>query len=289
MIDARVLRMVAIQAVTVSDDAVEKEFQRGKRLIGSEDKFKEYLKNEELDEAGLRREIRDRLAVQEYTRKKTADLSVTDDEIKARYDQLTAEGKTRRMEKTADIQHIAVYAPSGQQAEKDAARKKVEDARARILAGEPFETVAREVSDDQKAQESGGLYPETPQSIMQDYLATRMFSQPVGELSEPFEGGSGWHLMKVVSVNEPGPIPMEKARDRVSRLILDSKKREAMANEIDRAKFLVHVEVYKTDDGKMGKQEEKKGNAQKFDPANIKMPTTLPSDLQKKVESKTQP
>ena len=138
--------------------------------------------------------------------------------------------------------------PEGDQpADLEKAKKTVEDARARIAAGESFRVLAVEVSDDKNVAQTGGLYPEVSASGVPVYIAERLFKQAPGELSELFEGDKAWHLLKVLSVNEPGKITLEKAHDQIRNYLLESKRQDALTKAIDQAKYLMDIEIYKAE------------------------------------------
>jgi foldase protein PrsA len=247
MIDARVLRSVASRSVVVSDEDLNREFARGRRVVGSEARFQEYLKREGLDEAGLKSLLRDRMAIEAYRKQKLDESAVTEEEIQKLYDQWSAAGRFDRKERTADIEHLGVHPEGDQPADLEKAKKTVEDARARIAAGESFRVLAVEVSDDKNVAQTGGLYPEVSASGVPVYIAERLFKQAPGELSELFEGDKAWHLLKVLSVNEPGKITLEKAHDQIRNYLLESKRQDALTKAIDQAKYLMDIEIYKAE------------------------------------------
>ena len=191
--------------------------------------------------------LRDRIAVEAYKKKKLDEAAVTEEEIKKLYDEWSAAGRFDRKERTADIQHLGVHAEGDQPADLEKAQKAVEAARARIAAGEAFGQVAIEVSDDKNVVQTGGLYPEVTATKVPPYVGERLFKQPLGELSEAFEGGKAWHLLKVLSINEPGKITLEKAHDQIRAFLLDSKRQEAVTKAVEQAKYLMDIEIYKAD------------------------------------------
>ena len=247
MIDARVLRWVATHAVTVSDEEVDREYGRGRRVLGSQGNFDEYLKREGLDEAGLKALLRDRLSIEAYKKKKLDEAAVPEEDVKKLYDEWSAAGRFDRKERTADILHLGVHPEGDQPADIEKAKKTVEDARARIAAGEAFEKLAVEISDDKNVAQTGGLYPEVSPTNLPPYIGDRLFKETPGELSEPFEGGKAWHLIKVLSVNEPGKVTFEKAHDQIRNYLLEGKRREAIAKAVDQAKYLMDIEIFKAE------------------------------------------
>lgn len=243
-IDALVLQQMAESSVTVEDAAVEAEFARARAGFPSEERFQEWLTRTGTTADTLRREIRARLAIRAFSDQKTAGISVSDDEVRSHYDALNGEGLLRRPLRTADISHLLVSVKGDTPGDTQHAKARAEAARGRILAGESFETVAREVSEDPSVVEHGGRYLEASGRGLPQFIVDKMFVQPVGELPEPFEGGGAWHLLRVDGVNEPGVVPYEKAAARLRTAILARKKQEVLEELVDSARKLTRIEVF---------------------------------------------
>lgn len=243
-IDAIVLQQMAESSVTVEDAAVEAEFARARAGFPSEERFQEWLTRTGATADTLRREIRARLAIRAFSDQKTAGIAVSDDEVRAHYDALNEEGLLRRPLKTADISHLLVSVKGDTPEDAQHAKERAEAARARILAGESFEKVAREVSEDPSVVEHGGCYLEASGRGLPQFLVDKMFVQPVGELPEPFEGGGAWHLLRVDGVNDPGVVPYEKAAGRLRAAILARKKQEILEDLVDSARKVTRIEVF---------------------------------------------
>jgi len=96
------------------------------------------------------------------------------------------------------------------------ARKAVEAARERILAGESFEDVAREVSDDAESAAKGGLIGEIRPGMMGDSFDAAAFSLHQGSVSEPVRTHFGYHLILVDKVIPATIKPFEEVRDQLA-------------------------------------------------------------------------
>ena len=60
-------------------------------------------------------------------------------------------------------------------------------------------------------------------------------------------GGNAWHLVKVLSVSEPGRVTYEKAHDQIRKYLLEEKRREAVTKAVDQAKYLMDIEIFKAE------------------------------------------
>ena len=96
-----------------------------------------------------------------------------------------------------------------------AAQIKVEEARKRALAGEAFEDLARELSDDVGSKTEGGETGFFTQGAMTPEFEEAAFALEVGELSEPVRTRFGYHLIKIKEVKPGGLKTFEEARPEV--------------------------------------------------------------------------
>jgi peptidyl-prolyl cis-trans isomerase SurA len=74
---------------------------------------------------------------------------------------------------------------------------RIVEIRERILAGEPFEEVARETSDDPSARSNGGNLGWFNAFRMVYEFETAAYKTPIGVISEPFRTSYGYHIIKV--------------------------------------------------------------------------------------------
>ena len=105
------------------------------------------------------------------------------------------------------LRHILIADEEGE----DAARVEAEALRARILAGEAFEDIAREASDDPGSAGSGGDLGFSGRGVWVPPFEEAAFSLPVGELSEPVRSEFGFHLIRVEDVRESRTPTFEEA------------------------------------------------------------------------------
>ena len=88
--------------------------------------------------------------------------------------------------------HVFVAGDSADSAERLAR------ARERIVAGEPFEAIARELSEDPNSAPEGGELPWFAEGELPAEMENVARALGEGELSEPFRTQFGWHVMEVL-------------------------------------------------------------------------------------------
>lgn len=102
-------------------------------------------------------------------------------------------------------------------------------ARERLVAGEDFATVAKEVSKDTTSAEKGGDLGWQPRDAFVKEFADVVFSLPAGQLSEPIKTSFGYHIVEVLG-REVRPLS-EETRKGLQNSALDRLLRDLMAPE----------------------------------------------------------
>ena len=85
--------------------------------------------------------------------------------------------------------------------EYDPALARITTIRERIVAGENFDDLARELSEDPGSASDGGSLGEVERGVMVQPFEAALFSMEVGQLSQPVKTSFGWHLIKLNSIS----------------------------------------------------------------------------------------
>lgn len=95
-------------------------------------------------------------------------------------------------------------------ADKDAARKKAEDLYAKIKAGADFAELAKANSDDPGSKSKGGDLGLVKHGMMVPKFESALFAlAKPGEVSEPVQTEFGWHLIKLVELQPAQTTPFD--------------------------------------------------------------------------------
>ena len=115
------------------------------------------------------------------------------------------------------IQHIWV----GSVSERDSARmlSVINDAYRRLNAGEDFNKVVQDCSEDRRSLPINGLLEDVPAKRMVPEYVKEISKLKVGEYSQPFKTKYGWHIIKVVKKDTIPPLDDMRAfyKQRISR------------------------------------------------------------------------
>lgn len=88
--------------------------------------------------------------------------------------------------------------------------EEAQQVRERILNGEDFAAVAKEVSKDPGSAEQGGDLGWFPQGQMVPEFDKVVFNLPIGKLSEPVQTPFGYHIIEVLEREENRPLSPEQ-------------------------------------------------------------------------------
>lgn len=249
LIDGRILKILARNAgIEVSDDDVMAELDKGRAALGTEEAFQAYLKQEGITLDFLIQELRNRLMTERWVEQKTSSILIPEDELRREYDKWVREGRLVRHKRTADMAHILIRVDGDSPEAEQSAQDRIAALRARIVAGEKFQDVAREASDDVLTAPLGGEYLEAAPGKMLPEVVERLFTLPIGEVSEPFRSHLGWHIMTVMAQNAPGVLSYERVRDMVYTHLFNMRKGEVLSKIIEDAKKVLHVEIFRAAD-----------------------------------------
>jgi peptidyl-prolyl cis-trans isomerase D len=82
----------------------------------------------------------------------------------------------------------------------------------RINAGESFEALAAEHSEDGGTAQSGGDMGVLTRSQLDGELASTVFTMQEGELNGPVKSEFGFHIVRLDAILEQGPLPLDQVR-----------------------------------------------------------------------------
>ncbi len=179
---------------------VKKAIDDNTRTLGGEEQFKRQLEAEGLTLDDLKKlyrtQIRNRMLVERVLRKEISNerREPTDEELRTFYDEYR--GQLPQRPEVAHLKTIFLGFDTSS-GSTGAAKKKIDALRARILAGEKFEDVAKAESDDPSGALGGDLGFVRPQDLREPAFAKAAGLLTVGQLSEPVLTVYGYHLIEV--------------------------------------------------------------------------------------------
>ncbi|MEN8160533.1 MAG: SurA N-terminal domain-containing protein [Myxococcota bacterium] len=167
-----------------------------------------------------------------------ASVRVSEGEVRALYDEEIA----RQPEGGEELElHLIVLAAQGEKpADRAAACGRAEDAHARIAAGEPFEAVARQMSDVNP--ERGGAQGWVHESMMAGWMRSAAASLEIGQTSSPIETGFGCAIVRVDDRRAFVPLPYEQAKSRLHALLSERQMAAEYQKFVEKIRSQTYVE-----------------------------------------------
>jgi len=128
-------------------------------------------------------------------------------------------------------------------------RQEAEAARQRLLAGEDFASVARDVSEDASTSQAGGLVrtlykgDALMSSGMSAAFIESLFEGEVGEISQPLRSDRGWHIVQIEEMKPEGVKPLEEVRDTIEQSLKPAATRKYYEGQLEVLKNQLNTTV----------------------------------------------
>ena len=175
--------------------------------------LRDRVRNEGLDFGRFRSTLRDQLMVERVREREVlARIRITDADIDRVLDERRVKSATVNQ---INLAQILVTVPEGASADVVADRqRRIEQASARLKAGEDFSQVARDLSEDGN-RAVGGELGMRPAERFPDLFTEAVKVLAIGDVTpQPLRSAAGWHLLKVVDRSDGDPYKVTQTRAR---------------------------------------------------------------------------
>jgi foldase protein PrsA len=225
----------ASEGIEVSEEDIDLRVQQGIDSLGDTGTYEEFLTYYGYTEETLRADLTQQTLRNKLLELLAKDCDIAEAEIVSRFDTLTEAGELNAVD-TADFLHIVVFVKGTNAAEWKVAEEKIIAARSRIEAGEVFQLVAAEVSEEQTVRATDGLSRNITKKQIPEALQATVFESELGELSDPIGTEYGWHLIKPVDRRDASPLTLEQAREAILAQLVQQCQSEALRARLDAAR-----------------------------------------------------
>ena len=188
--------------------------------------LRERLRTEGLDFGRFRNNLRDQLMVERVREREVlARIRITDADIDRVLDERRSKSATANQ---INLAQILVVVPEGAAADIVAERRqRIEQASARLKAGEDFSKVALDLSEDGN-RAAGGEMGMRPVERFPDLFTEAVKGLAVGDVTpQPLRSAAGLHLLKVVDRSDSDPYKVTQTRARHILLRLSERAQAA--------------------------------------------------------------
>jgi len=230
-------------SVEIKDADLQAQITKIKSQFPNEEAFKAELAKANETEANFLTSVKKMLQQQKWMESQIGDKAkVAEADVKKFYDENKKEFEHPEL---VSANHILILVPEGADDKVVAEKKKAaEAALKRVTSGkEDFVVVAKEVSEEPGAKESGGDLGFFPKDRMVPEFANAAYAMKKGEISkEPVRTKFGWHIIKVTDRKDAGTMPFEEVKNQVTSYLESSKAREAVRTVLDSVRADAKVE-----------------------------------------------
>lgn len=167
------------------------------------------------------------------------DEDVTYDQLIRRY---MENRDSYRVEEQARWEHLMVS--FSKTPDRGEAKRKLVSMGNEVIYGAPFAEVAKRGSDDFFAAQGGYNDWTKRNSLTNRQLEERVFSEPVGRLSDIIESDSGYHIIRVIERQEAGIISFTEMQDKLREEILNERQSQALQRVIAKIRNRIPYEIY---------------------------------------------
>jgi peptidyl-prolyl cis-trans isomerase C len=228
------------EGLTASPEEVESDLEQVRARFESPENFSQYLKDAGLTEDEVRAFAARRVIVEKHLKALAGNATVTEAEAKAFYD---ANKEFFRQPEQAKAQVVVVRtSASDPESIRTDARRRIDEARAKAVAGEDMAQIAKQYSQIPNA-DNGGDLGWFGKGDMFPAIENAAFSLKSGQVSDVFETPTGLNFIKVTGRRESQIIPFDEIK---ARLIVDlgrMKEAQAMEQRVGQLRGAAKVEI----------------------------------------------
>lgn len=219
------------EGLKASEEDIQAKYDETKATYETEEAFLKALEENGLTEETYKQRINDGIVMDDYMKSLTADIAVTDEEIKEYYDANIAQFTTGA---GANMAHILVDT-----------EEKAKEVKAEYEKGTSFEDLAATYGTDGTKDKGGdlGFVTYDSQNLDADFLAGAKELKE-GEVSEPVKTQFGYHLIKVTGIKGESTVqPLEEVKNTIQSTLQKEKETEILQKAIEELKKEITVDI----------------------------------------------
>ena len=241
--DRLVFQEAKTRGITVDEGEIDSMVNETKQKFPSEAEFEKMLAAQRVSLVELRENFRRQLLIRKlHDMEVRAHVVVSPREIEDFY-------KNRKSELAEEekVKIRSITARKNKEAEEkglsdEAAKKKLESIETRIRAGESFEALAREFSEDARAKEEG-LVGWVRRGEMLPAIEEDLFKLEVGAISQFLETPQGYHLFKIEEKTVSQVPSLEEVREKIRNVIFREKAEKRFKEWMKQLKTRAYISL----------------------------------------------
>lgn len=240
----------------VSPETVDKELQEFKKAYGSEEEFQQGLKDRGLSLTELKKGIEvDLIAKKLLDDRIKGKVHVTDTQVKKFYND---KKESFKRPDAFRVRHIFVaYVPfdvvqkTPPEEMKEivgeyrlAARKKIDEVFAKVKAGENFEELAREYSEDAESAQQGGDLDFMYQGVFDPVFDRAVADLKIGGTSGIVETEYGYHIIRLMEIKPSEYAPFKEVEQSIQKHLFMTEAQKLVERYVNTLRKKANIIVY---------------------------------------------
>ncbi len=168
-------------------------------------------------------------------------IKIAEKDARAYYDK--NKNKFEGKEKVRASIMLLKFNPKDGKAGEKAVLKKFESILLQVKNGSDFGALAQQHSQDSLASKGGDLGFFTQKQMLPAF-STRAFKMKVGEVSDIFRTGHGFHILKVTDRKPGGLSPFSAEKEKIEKFLANKKVSQATRDYIEMLKKQAKIKTY---------------------------------------------
>lgn len=245
LVDQLIARELVLQdgesrGIAPSDEDIQAELDDIRAQFPDEDGFEEALEQQNLTLEEIERNIAEQFVIEEILESDVlANTGVDETSAREFYEDNPEFFETPDQVRAS---HILILTQGASDEERAEARETIETVLSELEAGESFEALAREYSEDGTAEEGGDLGFFGAGEMVPEFEQAA-FNLDVGETSGIVETQFGYHIVRITDRREAGTQSFEEARPQIEQFLGQEQQQNAFEEYIESLREEAEVEI----------------------------------------------
>ena len=224
--DKLVFQEAKNQKIEIDENAIDEQIDNFKKRFKNENEMEDVMRREGLTLTDMRERLRRQAMIHKlHDTEIRSKIVVSPMEVNEYY-----EKNTREFSSDGQLRVRSLTIKKSNEARlkgltDEAAKNKIQDLRAKILAGEDFGRLAKQNSEDISAKDEG-LSEWIERGAMIPVIDEVIFKLKTGEISGVIETEMGYHLFRVEEIRKPYKKNLEEVRDQIYGKLFSVKAQE---------------------------------------------------------------
>lgn len=218
------------------DSIAEEDFKKIKGNFKSEQEYNKYLAENGLNEQQIKENIKKNIILQNYVKKTSEKVKVTDKESREFYEK---NKDSFKQQEEVRASHIIILFNKDRDEKK--AETEINKIYNEIKKGLNFEEAAKKYSEDGSSQVGGDL-GFFPRGKMVPEFEEVAFKMNKGEISKPFKSRFGYHILKVTDKKSEKQLSFEEVKQNIENILISEKTKALLDEVIEKNRMSAKIE-----------------------------------------------